>query len=34
VDQRVLKALREKKDLAQMLIDDYREGNDPFAGGR
>ncbi len=34
VDQRVIQALQEKKDLAQMLIDDYYRGVNPYAGGR
>jgi SNF2 family DNA or RNA helicase len=34
VDQRVLRALREKRDLAQILIDEYRMGCNPFDDGR
>ena len=34
VDQKVIKALQEKKDLAQLLIDDYRMGHNPFSDGR
>jgi SNF2 family DNA or RNA helicase len=30
VDEKVLKALRNKADLAKMLVDDYRNGNNPF----
>ena len=30
VDERVLKALRNKIDLAKFLVDDYRRGNNPF----
>ena len=31
VDNKVLRALRNKADLAKMLVDDYRNGNNPFA---
>ena len=31
VDEKVLKALEEKADLARMLVDDYRSGKNPFA---
>lgn len=31
VDDKVLKALRTKADLAKTLIDDYRQGKNPFA---
>lgn len=30
VDEKVLKALRSKADLARTLVDDYRSGNNPF----
>ena len=30
VDEKVLKALRDKADLARVLIDDYRAGKNPF----
>lgn len=30
VDEKVLKALKNKADLAQMLIDDYRAGRNPY----
>lgn len=30
IDNKVLKALREKQDLARMLVDDYRSGKHPF----
>jgi hypothetical protein len=30
VDGKVLKALRDKADLARVLIDDYRAGKNPF----
>jgi SNF2 family DNA or RNA helicase len=33
VDEKVLKALRDKADLARMLVDDYRSGLNPFAAG-
>jgi SNF2 family DNA or RNA helicase len=33
VDEKVLKALRNKADLARMLVDDYRRGLNPFAAG-
>jgi SNF2 family DNA or RNA helicase len=33
VDERVLKALRDKADLARLLVDDYRNGLNPFAAG-
>jgi len=31
VDEKVLKALRSKADLARTLVDDYRSGKNPFA---
>lgn len=31
VDEKVLKALRNKADLAKTLVDDYRSGKNPFA---
>ena len=31
VDEKVLKALRSKADLARTLVDDYRGGSNPFA---
>jgi SNF2 family DNA or RNA helicase len=31
VDQKALKALRSKADLARTLVDDYRHGNNPFS---
>lgn len=31
VDRKVLKALRDKADLAKMLVDDYRKGHNPYA---
>ena len=31
VDEKVLQALRDKADLAKTLIDDYRNGNNPFS---
>jgi SNF2 family DNA or RNA helicase len=31
VDSKILTALRNKADLAKMLIDDYRKGANPFA---
>ncbi len=31
VDEQVLEALRSKADLARMLVDDYRNGKNPFA---
>lgn len=31
VDEKILKALRNKADLAKMLIDDYRSGINPFS---
>lgn len=31
VDEKVLKALKNKANLAKMLVDDYRSGNNPFA---
>jgi len=34
VDVRIIKALRDKADLACMLIDDYRNGFNPFSAGR
>jgi len=30
VDEKVLKALRDKADLARVLVDDYRRGLNPF----
>jgi len=30
IDEKVLKALRDKSDLAKTLIDDFRAGNNPF----
>ena len=30
VDEKVLKALREKADLARTLVDDYRQGRNPY----
>lgn len=30
VDRKVLRSLREKRDLAKLLIDDYRRGKNPF----
>lgn len=30
IDEKVLKALQEKRDLAKMLVDDYRAGRHPF----
>jgi len=30
VDEKVLKTLREKADLARMLVDDYRQGRNPY----
>jgi len=30
VDEKVLKALREKADLARILVDDYRQGGNPY----
>ena len=30
IDNKVFKALRDKADLAKMLVDDYRNGNNPF----
>ncbi len=32
VDEKVLRALRTKADLAKTLMDDYRSGRNPFAG--
>jgi SNF2 family DNA or RNA helicase len=29
-DEKVLKALKSKADLAKTLVDDYRKGNNPF----
>ena len=34
VDVRVIRALRDKSDLARMLVDDYRNGFNPFSAGR
>ena len=31
VDEKVLKALQGKADLARALVDDYRSGRNPFA---
>ena len=31
VDRKVLKALRDKVDLAKLLVDDYRTGKNPFS---
>jgi SNF2 family DNA or RNA helicase len=31
VDRKILRSLREKIDLAKMLVDDYRKGKNPFA---
>ena len=31
VDNKVLRALRDKVDLAKMLVDDYRHGQNPYA---
>ncbi|MCR4437091.1 MAG: DEAD/DEAH box helicase [Eubacteriales bacterium] len=33
IDEKVLKALRSKADLARMLVDDYRSGLNPFGAG-
>jgi hypothetical protein len=30
VDEKVLQALRDKANLAKVLVDDYRAGHDPF----
>ncbi|GHV35033.1 hypothetical protein FACS18949_12200 [Clostridia bacterium] len=30
VDEKILKSLRDKADLAKTLVDDYRNGNNPF----
>lgn len=30
VDRKVLRSLREKRDLAKLLVDDYRKGKNPF----
>ena len=30
IDEKVLKALRDKADLAKALVDDYRAGRNPF----
>ena len=30
VDEKILEALKNKADLAKMLVDDYRNGNNPF----
>ena len=32
VDRKVLRSLRSKVDLARMLVDDYRRGQNPFTG--
>jgi len=34
VDVRIIKALRDKADLARMLVDDYRNWFNPFSDGR
>lgn len=34
VDVRIIRALRNKADLARMLVDDYQSGLNPFAAGR
>ena len=31
VDEKVLKALKSKADLAKALVDDFRSGNNPFS---
>jgi SNF2 family DNA or RNA helicase len=31
IDEKVLKALRDKADLARTLVDDYRRGSNPFS---
>jgi len=31
IDEKILQALRDKADLARMLVDDYRDGNNPFS---
>ena len=31
VDRKVLTALRDKADLAKLLVDDYRKGKNPYA---
>ena len=33
VDTKILRALRDKADLAKMLVDDYRNGSNPFQEG-
>jgi SNF2 family DNA or RNA helicase len=30
VDEKVIKALKNKADLARTLVDDYRSGSNPF----
>lgn len=30
LDRKVLKSLRNKMDLAKLLVDDYRKGKNPF----
>ena len=30
VDRKALRSLREKRDLAKLLVDDYRKGKNPF----
>jgi len=30
IDEQVIKALQGKIDLAKFLVDDYRQGNNPF----
>lgn len=32
VDEKVLKALQDKANLAKALVDDYRAGRNPFGG--
>ena len=33
VDAKILKSLREKVDLARLLVDDYRNGKNPYRIG-
>ena len=33
IDTKILRALRDKADLAKMLVDDYRNGINPFQEG-
>ena len=33
VDTKILRALRDKADLEKMLVDDYRNGSNPFQEG-